>query len=64
MIQLATAPNPSRMGMPPAANDDRAHAFEFKRSRTGHAWPFISRLASPPPRRDAADRPHAADSGS
>ena len=62
MIQLATAPNPSRMGMQPAANDDRASAFEFKRSRTGHAWPFISRLTDKP--RKDAPRAHAGDSGS
>ena len=54
MIQLATAPHPSRMGMPAAANDDRAS--EFKRGRSGHAWPFISRLSDKPAAQDAFRR--------
>ena len=63
MIQLATAPHPSRLGMPPAANDDRANAFEFKRGRTSHAWPFISRLSDKPANRNSSHQ-HSSDSGS
>jgi hypothetical protein len=64
MIQLATAPNPSRMGMPPAANDDRDGVFEFKRGRTSHAWPFISRMSDNKPANQHSPRPHGADHGS
>jgi hypothetical protein len=64
MIQLATAPNPSRMGMPPAANDDRGSVYEFKRGRTSHAWPFISRMSDKPANHQHSPRPHGADHGS
>jgi hypothetical protein len=41
------------MGRLPAANDDRGNANEFRRGRSGHAWPFISRHAVRPARQEA-----------
>jgi hypothetical protein len=44
MIQLATDPNASRLNWRPAAADGKESSMA-RRSRSGHAWPFISRPA-------------------
>jgi hypothetical protein len=44
MIQLATDPHASRSNWRPAAADAKDDApTSARRSRNGHAWPFISR---------------------
>ena len=43
MIQLATDPHSSRQNWRPAAADAKDQPVSARRSRTGHAWPFISR---------------------
>lgn len=53
MIQLATDPTASRMSYRPAQSEDEAkEAFEMKRGRSGHTWPFLSRYAERPVRQD------------
>lgn len=49
MIQLASDPNASRPGWRPAAVQAQGPALDSRpTARTGHAWPFISRLADKP----------------
>lgn len=63
MIQLATDPHASRQNWRTAAGEARDEARSPRRSRTGHAWPFISRhveRVSPPQETKRAN----ADSGS
>lgn len=48
MIQLATDPNASRLNWRPAPADGKEATAAARRSRTGHAWPFISRAADRP----------------
>jgi hypothetical protein len=50
MIQLATDPTASRSSYRPTAGDDenKSDAFDTRRSRNGHAWPFLSRHADRP----------------
>ena len=43
MIQLATDPHASRSNWRPAAADAKDESPSQRRSRNGHAWPFISR---------------------
>jgi hypothetical protein len=43
MIQLATDPHASRPNWRPAAADAKDEPVSQRRSRSGHAWPFISR---------------------
>lgn len=54
MIQLATDPTASRMSYRPAQSDEQSKVstLEVKRARTGHAWPFLSRIATRPERQD------------
>ncbi len=61
MIQLATAPNASRMGLTPAANDGKANPFDTRR-RTGHPWPFLSSYCVRPQQPDQSKASN--DSGS
>ncbi|HSV45227.1 MAG TPA: hypothetical protein VLJ58_05495 [Ramlibacter sp.] len=48
MIHLASDPNAQRMQWRAAANDGKLPADEFKRGRSGHAWPFLSRQTDRP----------------
>jgi hypothetical protein len=48
MIQLANDPNASRMGSRPAQSESKGRGPEHARSRSGHAWPFISRHSGRP----------------
>ena len=67
MIQLANDPHASRSFQSAAANDSdagKALAAESRRSRSGHAWPFLSRYAAPPARGLDSDKPAAHPSGS
>jgi hypothetical protein len=64
MIQLASDPNASRPGWRPAAADAKGPALDTNRvARTGHAWPFIARLADKPTAQQAAKNT-SGDSGS
>ena len=63
MIRLANDPNASRMGVRAAdAEAQRVHAAA-QRSRSGHAWPFLSRNMDRPSQQ-AHQKPAAKDSGS
>ena len=63
MIQLANDPNANRNGQRPGQNDGKPSNFGLQRSRSGHAWPFLSRYAARPvPQQD--QKPTASDSGS
>ncbi|KQT12189.1 hypothetical protein [Ramlibacter sp. Leaf400] len=62
MIQLANDPNASRTSWRPAAAD-KAAAHDPRRSRTGHAWPFLSPHARRPAQQEGAKSPRN-DSGS
>ncbi len=65
MIQLANDPEASRSFPRAAAGSDaKAAAAEDRRVRGGHAWPFLSRYAAPPARKENKDKPAAQDSGS
>lgn len=48
MIQLATDPNASRSNWRPAAAEAKDNTLASRRSRSGHAWPFIVRHAERP----------------
>jgi hypothetical protein len=64
MIQLANDPTASRSFRPgPGAADGKESTFDPKRSRTGHAWPFLSRYADRPARQES-EKPNARESGS
>ncbi|MBG9389224.1 hypothetical protein [Caenimonas aquaedulcis] len=65
MIYLANDPAASRSGFRPeqGGDDGKAHSFDARRSRSGHAWPFPSRYAARPARQDS-QKPAASDSGS
>lgn len=63
MIQLANDPNASRSFPRAAANDGKAEQ-DSRRSRTGHAWPFLSQYAARPARKENTEKPAANDSGS
>lgn len=64
MIQLANDPHASRFLPRPAANDGKAEGPGAMRLRSGHAWPFLSRYAAQPGRKDDSDKPAANESGS
>ncbi len=57
MIQLANDPNASRNGWRPAAQDGKPAALDARRSRPGHAWPFLSRYAARPAPQDGPRNP-------
>ena len=63
MIQLANDPNASRSFPQAAANDGKPEQ-DSRRGTSGHAWPFISKYAARPARRENTDKPAANDSGS
>lgn len=63
MIQLANDPNASRTSDRPGQNDGKASDFSNQRSRSGHAWPFLSRYAARPAQQDNR-KPTANHSGS
>jgi hypothetical protein len=55
MIQLASDPTASRMSYRPVQSQEEAKdTLEPKRGRTGHAWPFLSRYAARPARKDGS----------
>lgn len=62
MIQLATDPN-ARTNWRPAAAEARDRTLESRRSRSGHAWPFISRYAERTSPQEPK-RPQTSESGS
>jgi hypothetical protein len=62
MIQLANDPNASR-NLRTGPNDGKPSNFGAQRSRSGHAWPFLSRYAARPAQQDH-QKPTASDSGS
>jgi hypothetical protein len=64
MIQLANDPNASRNGHRPGQNDGKPSNFGPQRSRSGHAWPFLSRYAARPVQHQDSQKPTASDSGS
>jgi len=49
MIQLATEATASRTSYRPAQSESKGATVDARRSRTGHAWPFLSRYAVRPP---------------
>ena len=65
MIHLANDPAASRSGHRPEQGGDegRGHSFDARPSRTGHAWPFLSRHPARPVRPDN-QKAVASDSGS
>lgn len=63
MIQLANDPKASRNGYRSGQNDGKPSNFDPQRSRSGHAWPFLSRYAARPVQQDN-QKPTASDSGS
>ena len=65
MIQLANDPHASRSSDRAAPGDaGKAADSDARRSRTGHAWPFLSRYAARPSREENSPKPAANDSGS
>jgi hypothetical protein len=62
MIQLANDPNASRNSRP-VQNDGKPSNLGPQRSRSGHAWPFLSRYAARPAQQ-GTQKPTASDSGS
>jgi len=65
MIHLANDPNASRSS-PRAADSGEAkeQQGEGRRARSGHAWPFLSRMEARPSRDENTHKPAARDSGS
>ncbi len=64
MIQLATDPTASRMSYRPVQSEEEAKdSLEARRGRPGHAWPFLSRYATRPVRKDS-QKTTGAESGS
>jgi hypothetical protein len=63
MIQLANDPNASRPFSRAAAHDARRETSDAMR-RSGHAWPFLSRMEARPARGENSPKPAAKDSGS
>ena len=63
MIQLANDPNASRASYRPGQTEAKGSNLSAQRSRTGHAWPFLSRAATRPGEQDN-QKPTASDSGS
>lgn len=64
MIQLANDPNANRAGYGTGSGEGKASAFDSKRVRSGHAWPFLSRYAARPVQQQQSQKPAANDSGS
>ncbi|MBC5785574.1 hypothetical protein H8N03_21720 [Ramlibacter sp. USB13] len=66
MIQLATDPNASRSNWRPAASEAKDNTLAGRRSRSGHAWPFIAQMYVEPttPSSQAPKRTPTSESGS
>ncbi|HSW18096.1 MAG TPA: hypothetical protein VLJ86_12780 [Ramlibacter sp.] len=68
MIHLASDPNASRAGWrPTAAQGGKDTPLDARRSKAGHAWPFLSREAQRPQAKDTptdTPTPTRSDSGS
>jgi hypothetical protein len=64
MIQLANDPNASKTSYRPEHSDAKESDFSAKRSRSGHAWPFLSKYAPRRTQQDYNQKPTANDSGS
>ena len=64
MIQLANDPNASRALRPTASEGKAGSPDDARRSRTGHAWPFLSRYAERPAQQGDTTKPAAASNGS
>lgn len=63
MIQLATDPHASRPNWHPAAAEAKDDTVA-RRSRSGHAWPFISRHVERPQGSQETKRTQGSTSGS
>jgi hypothetical protein len=63
MIQLASDPTASRKGWRPAPADGQGPSLEAQRTRSSHAWPFISRHGEKPAAQQP-DKNTSGDSGS
>jgi hypothetical protein len=63
MIQLATDPNASRVTWRPTAAEAKEGTLANRRSRSGHAWPFIVRHGDRPAQQESK-RASGTDSGS
>ncbi|RYF62929.1 MAG: hypothetical protein EOO22_26850 [Comamonadaceae bacterium] len=63
MIQLATDPNASRLNWRPDGTEAKANPLAG-RSRSGHAWPFISRHDQRPAAQQESKRVPTTQSGS
>ena len=63
MIQLASDPNASRKGWRPHPAEAQGTSLEARRTRSSHAWPFISRHADKPAAQ-APEKHTSGDSGS
>jgi hypothetical protein len=61
MIQRATDPTASRPGSRPAEADARAAVPARHPPRSGHAWPFLSRLAEHTAGLQPNPRPRSSD---
>jgi hypothetical protein len=64
MIQLATDPNAARSNWRPAPAEAKDGADNARRSRSGHAWPFISRYDERPAAQQQSRRAPNSQSGS
>jgi hypothetical protein len=66
MIQLASAPDADKAFRPAVQAEEKAagrESQEAPRSRSGHAWPFLSRYAARP-QQDNPNKPTGSASGS
>jgi hypothetical protein len=64
MIQLANDPNASRSFERDASSSEaKGAAAADRRVRSGHAWPFLSRMAAPAAK-ESSDKPAAQHKGS
>ncbi|MEO5669812.1 MAG: hypothetical protein ABIR26_03885 [Ramlibacter sp.] len=57
MIQLATDPTASRTAHSPVQDGEDGKQEGFRRSRSGHAWPFLSRHTDHPVRPNRQQAP-------
>lgn len=64
MIQLATDPNASRANWRPTASEAKDATLASRPTRSGHAWPFISRYAERTTGSQEPKRTQSSDSGS
>ena len=62
MIQLASEATASRTSYRPVQSESTRAPVDARRSRTGHAWPFLSRYAVRP--QQSGQKPAATEGGS